>query len=269
LRTAALDVKPLVQSLEVEPFIEFLNGIASVTPTVRLMSAGIPSEREILLGWIDEWLDSGKADDGDDPRRRNFKSARHVAGAAYDYSTHGRLQLLGGGDSLHLWIDEYDVDPETGKRRLLGPPIESLAKEQLVFFLLSELRFRLAKCQVAECGSYFQLRKWKRLYPQGTLCEVCQRKRSQQSAKAATAKDRRDVKLALQNGIAMRFGKQIRRNPLWYRDEDLKNKIAEFINAKLGDRELVRAAYPKGITGKWVANAKNWKPIEAAAKGGK
>ena len=93
--------------------------------------------------------------------------------------------------------------------------------------------------------------------------------RSQQSAKAATARERSDVKLALQIGAAKRFSKQIKRNSLWYRDEALKGQIAEFLNSKFGDREVVRAAYPKRITGKWVANSKNWKPIEAAAKGGK
>jgi len=268
-RTLNLEVEPLVQSLEVEPFLNFLNGDESSVPSVRMMSVGKPTEGDILRGWIDEWLESGKADDGDDPRRRDFKKAKHVQGAAHEYSMRGKLQLLGVGNSLHLWIDEYEPPPKPGLRPLLAPSNESYAKEQLVFFLLSELRHSLAKCQTKECGAYFQLKHWKRLYRHGTLCDTCKRNRSQQSAKAATARERSDVKLALQIGAAKRFSKQIKRNSLWYRDEALKGQIAEFLNAKFGDREVVRAAYPKGITGKWVANAKNWKPIEAAAKGGK
>jgi hypothetical protein len=45
--------------------------------------------------------------------------------------------------------------------------------------------------------------------------------------------------------------------------------IARYLNARFGDREPFRSAYPNGITGKWIANAKNWKPIEEVAKGGK
>lgn len=272
--TAPLELTPLVQQLDVDEFLSLLNGLdddhsVPLSTVGNAMYLKPPSASEILRSWMDQWLASGKASDGDDPSRRNFEDAQSVGVAAYEYSKRGKIVLLGSGASLHPWIQPNDKTRSGRLRPLLGPSPSDRASEQLVFFLLSPVRFRLAKCSNESCGTYFLLNQWNRLYKRGTFCEDCKRNRSQESAKAATAKDRKDVKLALQIGVAKRFGKQISRNPLWYRDENLKSKIAEFLNAKFGDRELVRAAYPKGITGKWVANAKNWKPIEEAAKGGK
>lgn len=267
-RTVTLQVEPFVQSLEVEPFLNFLNGDGPRVPGVRVILMGNPTESEVLRGLIDEWLDSGKADDGDDPRRRDFKRAKHVQGAAHEYSMRGKLQLLGVGNSLHLWIDEYEA-PKSDLRPILGPSNESYAKEQLVFFLLSSLRYSLARCRTKECGTYFQLKQWKRLYRHGTLCDVCQRKRSQESAKRATAQEREDVRVVLHVAAAKRFRKEIISRPQWYSDDALKRKVAKFLSVKFGDEESFCAAYPKGITGKWVANVKNWKPIQVAANGGK
>jgi hypothetical protein len=267
-RKAPLEPIKMFQEFDVDEFLEILNRKQWEHRLLTIAMAGT-STTEILRSWVDEWLDSGKAEDGDDPRRRNFEAAEKAANAAFEFASGRRIGLIGYKGNLEPVIRKYEKTPPGTLRPLGGPRAEDYAREQLVFFLLSPVRFGLAKCRTVDCGAYFLLEQWNRIYPNGTLCKDCKRKRSQESAKAATARERSDVKLALQIGVASRFGKRIRRNPLWYRDETLKGQIAEFLNAKFGDREVVRAAYPKGITGKWVANAKNWKPIEEAAKGGK
>ena len=266
---ASLEVGPFVQTLDVDPFLDFLNGNEPGVPPVGLKSTGNPTEGEILRGWIDEWLDTGKGEDGEDPRRRDFKRAANVGEAVHKYSTRGKIRLLGVGGSLHLWIEEYETPRKFGLRPLLAPPNESYASEQLVFFLLSDVRFKLAKCRTEECGTYFLLNHWKRLYKQGTFCDTCQRRRSHESAKRATAQEREEIRYALHEAAAKRFRKEITANPLWYSSEALKKRVAAFLNTKFLEEESFWAAYPKGVTGKWVANAKNWEPIGIAAKGGK
>jgi len=176
---------------------------------------------------------------------------------------------MGFKSGLEPFIQEYPKEDTGPMRPLVGPRAKDYAREQLVFFLLSQVRFSLARCRNEECGIYFLLNQWNRLYPNGTLCEACKRKRSHESAKVATAREREAVREALHRAAAKRFRREIRGNPLWYRTETHKQRVADFLNAKFADDESFRKAYPIGLTGKWVANVKNWKPIEATAKGGK
>lgn len=220
-----------------------------------------PATRDTLTPWIDDWLDSGRTANGDEPLSRTFEKAKTAAIAASEFSMR-RVFLFPQGNSLSLSIATYD--PEFSE-----PRPEDFARENLVLFLLSEFRHKLAKCRNETCGKYFLLTRINRLYKRGTLCDSCQRRRSQDSAKASTANERRHLRLALHIEAAKRFSRQIGANADWHEDEAIKTKIAEFLNAKFSDREPFRTAYPNGITGKWVANEKNWNGIRAALKGGK
>ncbi|HZL29277.1 MAG TPA: hypothetical protein VFC39_22315 [Acidobacteriaceae bacterium] len=272
-----LEPLKLFQEFDVDEFLELLNHREPKRPTIPLSTTGmaglkytpLPTTGEILRTWVDEWLDSGRADDGDDPLRRNFTVAVNAAQAAYQYSDWRKIHLIGYGGTLRPVLNRYEKEPSAELRPLVGPRREDYAREQLVFFLLSPVRFSLAQCRKKECGAYFLLNQWNRLYPHGTLCEDCKRKRSQESAKDATAREREAVRVALHGAAAKRFRKEVTSNPLWYRAEAQKKKVADFLNAKFDGDESFRVAYPNGITGKWVANVKNWKPIEVAAKGGK
>lgn len=274
-------VKP-IQSVKVDALLALLNRKVPKPVQVPgsmqpLASTGVEpikfetirSTHEVLKLWIDEWLDTGRSEYGEDPRTRSIQTAENVMLAVYEFCKRGRAILMPEGNSLGLWLVKYDPEPKSTLRPAFGPRPEDYAREHLVFFLLSELRFTLAKCRGEHCDTYFLLKHKNRLYKRGTFCDSCQRHRSQRSARQATVREREDVKLTLHRGVARRFGKDIRRNPLWHRDEGLKEKISLFLNTRFGEKELVRAAYPKGITGKWVANKKNWDPIERAAKGGK
>ena len=280
-QSVPLDSLKPIQSLKIDKFLALLNHVemkpAYIASRLQQLSAlprivnytRLPSTGEVLRTWIDEWVDSGKTNNGDEPRTRSLEKAKNAANAAYEFSKRGRILLLPDGNSLGLWIATYDPEPISTLRPLVGPRPEDYAREHLVFFLLSELRYRLAKCRSKDCGKYFLLTHTNRLYKRGTLCESCQRRRSQDSAKASTANERKDLRLALHIEAARRFGKQIRANAYWYENDAIKTKITGVLNAKFGEKVPFRTAYPNGITGKWLANAKNWKPIEEAAKGGK
>ncbi len=219
---------------------------------------------------MDEWLDSGKGNkDVEDPRDRTFEKAAAAASAARAYSEQGKILLLPDSNSLVPWLKKHDKEP-TGLYSSNRPPRSvEYAREQLVFFLLSDVRFRLAKCRKEHCGAYFLLKHWNRPYEGGTLCDSCKRSRSEESAIRATADVRKWAKAQLHDLAAKKFANQIRSNPDWHEQKDLKNRIAKFLNSRVERSEGLRAVYKRGITGKWVSRFENWHAINKAATGEK
>jgi hypothetical protein len=275
---APLDSLNLIQSLDIDKFLALLNRRDPPRKPLPPQKPGDiprmdytprPTTQELLRGWVDEWLDSGKDNNGvEDPRERNFEKARGTASAA---SEPKKICLVGRGNSLSPWFDTYDNEPTGSLYSLSGQPPRSTeyAREQLVFFLLSNVRFRLAKCRKDHCGTYFLLKHWNRQYKGGTLCDSCKRSRSEESAIKATAEVRDHAKAELHEFAAKKFAKQIRGTPRWHQQKELKGRIASFLNAKIERSESLRAVYKSGITGKWVARSENWKKIDTIVKGGK
>ncbi len=266
----------LVQTLSGDEFVDLLSEHEDQADA--FLRKNLPdfapqlSVGEILRVWVDEWLDSGKSEDGaDDPRKRNFEKADGASLAAYKYSKGRRISLLGRSGDLGIWFDPYKEDPKS-LSPYFGPTSEDIAREKLVFFLLSDLRYKLAKCRKAECGRYFLLKHWKRSYRRGTVCDTCQRVRSLESAVKATANNRLMAKKVLYKLVTNKFASQILNTPDWYRNAELKEAIVNYLNTCIKRSDSLRALYwsgpRKGVTGKWLANSKNWKEIETATKGG-
>jgi hypothetical protein len=284
-REAKLEDLNLVQGLDIDKFLELLNRNATpqmpLLPQTPLLSpkpsdlpqfeyTPPPTTQEILRGWVDEWVDSAKDEHGgEDPRERNFDKARGAALAAHGYLERRKFHLVASGNSLRPWFDTYERAPTIPLRALIGPRPEHYAQEQLAFFLLSNMRFRLAKCRKETCGTYFLLSHWNRRYKRGTLCKSCGRSRSLESAVKATAEVRKDAATQLHSLAAKKFARQIRSTSRWHQQKELKDRIADFLNAKIERSELLGAVYKRGITGKWVARSENWNGIETALKGGK
>lgn len=284
-REAKLEDLKLIQGLDIDKFLELLNRKAipqmPVLPQTPLLSPKLgdlprfdytppPTTQEILRGWVDEWLDSARDEHGgEDPRERDLDKAPRAAQAANDYLEQRKFHFVASGNSLRPWFDTYEREPTIPLRTLIGPRPEHYAKEQLVFFLLSNLRFRVAKCRKENCGTYFLLRHWNRRYKGGTLCKSCGRSRSLESAAKATAEVRKDAATQLHSLAAKKFAKQIRSTPRWHQQKELKDRIADFLNAKIERSGSLGAVYKGGITGKWVARSENWNGIETALKGGK
>jgi hypothetical protein len=255
-------------------FIELLNDRKATDRALGgllpLMGIDVPPVSEILREWVDEWLESGRTPEGvEQPAARQFKEGDKIRLVVFEYSKRNRISLLGTSDGLKLVFDCYEEN--NGRPRFLGVRNEDIAREKLVFFLLSELRFKLAKCRKEDCGKYFALKHWKRTYKRGTFCSDCQRLRSLESAVKATSGDRIEAELMLCSLAAKRFSKQILRNPNWVKDGRLREGLVQYLNARIDHVDCLRAVYlsgPRnGVTGKWLSRAKNWKAIESIAKG--
>jgi hypothetical protein len=277
-KTERLGSLKLTQSLDIDKFLRVLNRKEPPTKPLpplmpgdvpRMAATPLPTTQELLRGWVDEWLDSGKNNyGGEDPRERNFKKDSGVGLAAYEFSKQGKIRLLPDSSSLALWLAESDKEPTGHFYPLIGSPPQSAeyAKEKLVFFLLSDLRFKLAKCRKDSCGKYFVLKHWNRLYKRGTVCESCQRSRSLESAVNATAESRRKAGNTLHQLAAKKFIRQILVAPDWPIDGKLKERIVLYLNSEIKRTDSLKAIYRDGITGRWLANAKNWNPIVSEAR---
>ena len=215
-----------------------------------------------MNGWIPRRTNRGA-------RTREIATLDKAPGAArhYEYSKQGKLHLVANGNGLSPWFETYDRKPL--QRGLRGPRPEHHAMQQLAFFLLYKVRFRLAKCRRDDCGTYFLLSHWNRRYQGGTLCKSCGRSRSEENALKATADVRKWAKSQLHDFAANKFAKQIRGISNWHQQKELKDRIASFLNTKIARSDTLRAVYKTDLTGKWVAHPKNWKQIEATLNGGK
>jgi hypothetical protein len=191
--------------------------------------------------------------------------AENASLAAYEYSTRGRIHLIGIENSLEVSFDEYEKSNRK-PRLLFGPRSEDISREKLVFFLLSDLRFKLAKCRKDGCGRYFVLKHWNRHYKLGTLCDTHQRSRSLESAVKATADSRRNAAKALHGLAAEKFANQITAAPNWPIDAKLKEKVVLYLNDEIHRSDSLKAVYRDGITGKWLARSENWKAMVLEAR---
>jgi hypothetical protein len=262
------------QRLDEWEFIELLNNREDTDKPLNgllpRMSLAVPPISEILREWVDEWLDSGRTLDGvERPVGRQFREDGRIRLVVFEYSKRNRISLLGTSEGLKLWFDPYGE--RKGRPFILGVRNEDIAREKLVFFLLSDLRFKLAKCRQDGCGKYFALKHWKRTYKRGTFCSDCQRARSQESALKATAGDRTDAGWMLCHLAAKKFARQIEKSPDWHKSPPLRASVLKYLNARIERVNLLKAVYlsgpRQGITGKWLSRASNWKAIESIAKG--
>jgi hypothetical protein len=236
--------------LETDQFLELLN-----KPDDDDVYASVA-----LRAWVDEWLNSGRTPEGvEDARERSFNFAPHNVGqAADDFTKRWKIRLAPSSQRIKLKVEP---DP------LFRHSHEDRATERLILFLLSDLRFKLAKCRIESCGQYFILNHWKRTYKRGTLCATCQRLRSLQSAAQSTAEARHRAEEKLYELAAKRFGRRLQSNDNWAQDAALNEQMIEYLNSEIKANAELSKVYPKDITKKWLGWEKNQMSIEAAVGG--
>jgi hypothetical protein len=135
---------------------------------------------------VDEWLDTAVTQDGtEDARQRQLAKAPSACAAIQRFSKNQLPGIEVTPESqisvrLHETLAGFDGLPQ------------DVADKLCTLFFLCDWQVRLAKCRRTECGRYFELKQWNRVYTKGTVCSKdCTRIRSQQSALEAT-KRRRD-----------------------------------------------------------------------------
>jgi hypothetical protein len=84
----------------------------------------------------------------------------------------------------------------------------------------------------------------------------------QQTQQKATSAARASAKLHIHQLAATKFHKTISSSANWHTDKALKTAIAEYLTTQIQRSDVMRPIYfarqRNGITGKWVAEAKNW-----------
>ena len=245
---------------------------------LTLLNVGMSPEALRLREWVDEWLGSGRSAQGDSPASRNAAGAPGAGGAVYSYSQKYPVSLLLTGSGLEPWWNLIDpsqttawtlAQPKHTKPLPLGsryaPDIsaEDKAAEVLTLFLLSDLRFSLAKC--AECGTYFVLSLQRQnVYKRGTLCLSCKGLGRQQSIVSATLKARRLAAQKLFDAVASSFGRKITKSTDWTKERLLRAKIVEKLNALVERDRSLQTIYPTPLTDRWLAREKNQQGITEA-----
>lgn len=218
---------------------------------------------------VDEWLDSGFFHSSEMPKKRNFESCPNVAIALFSFSRSGKLLLLPYGHTPSLHLDDSHL-PFTKKARSpvfdlvepLGMSFEEIAHSEITFILLSDLRVRLAKCR--NCSTYFLLKHWNRTYSHGTKCEICKRASRSENSVRTTASVRADAYTSLYQKAAKKFRRKLSGVPAWHKEGPTKAAIAAYLSPYILRSDTLRPIHPKGITGKWTAQPKNWQGINNA-----
>jgi hypothetical protein len=219
-----------------------------------------------MRSYVDEWLDSGRAADGvETPWKRNLHVTQGAREAISSFSA-----VKGNKFSFKPISDGVQLEFEDWPLPALKYPHNTPRGEAnwlFTLFMMSDLRFTLAKCKKAACGCYFELKQRNRTYKRGTYCSNCRRVPSLESAKRRTGETRADAAQALYRLVAKRFARRIRANEKWHDHVGLKSAIVGHLNREIERREGLRRVYPHGVTAKWLAWDKNRKGIEAAMEG--
>ncbi|MDP8991212.1 MAG: hypothetical protein M3N41_14170 [Acidobacteriota bacterium] len=219
-----------------------------------------------LRAYVDEFLNTGVLADVETPRLRDATKAANALRALRRFNRNNPMQL-------EIFSDSVSIEFAGGKSVTIGElarrPLETpqaMADRFFGLLFLSGWTPRLAKCRRAECGRYFWLKHWNRIYKRGTSCPMCTRVRSLESALIHTAETRKAIQTELYRLTAKRFSKQIAKTPGWGRDSELRAKIIDFLSAKILGSERLSAFYPHGITGKWLSWSKNQQGIANAVR---
>jgi hypothetical protein len=220
----------------------------------------------LLRTYVDLWLATGRRKGVDTPgSRRPVPEISHIVERVI---TANRVLPVALKDGYSLAI--VAVQPP-GRRSKSTPDkwiVKQAAERCFVDMLMSDSRLKIAKCSDPVCGRYFRLGKWNQPYEHGTRCPECKQTQEQNAIQKRVEANRLQVKQAIYVFVARRFARHIVPGKEWYRDADLKRRIASALNTHfLGDPRF-KAVYPSGITGKWVeagrSRTKNWLCIERA-----
>src|SRR5215472_17076688 len=169
------------QSVKPHEIVALLNFVEeSIGKQVRPGRASVAKQ---LRDWVDEWINSGRDAHGvETPATRNYEKAQTVERAVEDYSLGSRMCLMGFGQALYLSFDLFGQTEESVAGKFtLAPAIKTIAGEKLVLILLSDLRFKLARCPPG---------MWEVLHPEALEADLQERHFLQRMPAAAQSQQR-------------------------------------------------------------------------------
>lgn len=220
----------------------------------------------LLRGYVDLWLATGWKKGVDTPGSR--RPVPEVSEIVERVITANRVLPVALKDGYSLSIVAVQPPRRRSKSAQDQWIVQQAAERCFVDMLMSDWRLKIAKCCDPACSMYFRLGKWNQPYEHGTRCANCKQTREQDAIQKRVEANRLQAKQAIYAFVAARFARYIVPGEEWYRDAELKRKMASALNAHFRGDPLFKTLYPGGITGKWVeagrSRTKNWLCIERA-----
>lgn len=225
------------------------------------LNSGDPDHAE-LVQWVDECLATGR--DARGAERPALRKIPSKGDAWKGWMSADKDIMLGLEEGRPVLIVDL-----LGRHLGTGIGEEESNSRLFLGFVLSKLFTLLAKCKV--CGRYFILRQPNRTKPylDGTFCADHQQERHKGQKARSTAQAREEAKVTLYELIASAFKKAINKDPEWFADPSLKERIVTHVNDAISKSDELRAIYRAGITAKWLAYAENRRGINAAVRASK
>jgi hypothetical protein len=220
----------------------------------------------LLRAYVDLWLATGRKKGVETPGlRRPVPEISHIVERVI---TANRVLPVALKDGYSLTIVAVQPPGRRSKSAQDQWIVHQAAERCFVDMLMSDSRLKIAKCSGPACGMYFRLGKWNQPYDHGTRCPACKQTQEQDAIQKRVEANRLQAKQAIYAFVAQRFARHIVPGKEWYRDAELKSRIARALNIHFLRDPLFKALYPGGITGKWVeagrSRMKNWLCIERA-----
>lgn len=222
--------------------------------------------RQMLRGYMNEWLDSGFKADVETPSSRSLP----IDGTAYRVvrkflrENPPTLNMPTNGGVFGIFtMSSY---PTSGIDDICATATREAAR-LFTEFMDSELRWSLALCR--KCDRYYIRKKVNSIYKRGAFCRDHQ---STDGAQRRTKEKRESAKDSLYQMAANQFGRRIVNDSTWHTDKTLKIEIAGFLKKKIDsgqkilDNVPLHSIYRRGLTEKWVSNAKNYIAIQRIAE---
>jgi hypothetical protein len=265
------EIKAVPVGFDPGTFLSLLNDERQARLDLRGIFRG---NHEILIArlrlYVNELLATGIGSNGEECSLNRDLTKAPNASKAIERVSDGRameLKVAREGVSVRFFAEPPLSIREMGRTFESAQRAEETADRLFAMCCLSGWHQRLAQCRRPECGHYFELKHWNRVYKRGTVCPGCTRIRSLETAAASTSEARDQAQRELWGLAAKRFGKRITKDPDWYRNPAVRTGIVSFLNKQIEGSTSMRAVYPRGVTGKWLSWSKNRVSIEKIAKG--
>ena len=196
-----------------------------------ITTALVSSHLRIL---VDEWLDTGRNDEGESPGRRSIQMAFKANSAVDKFVRKYPPRFLLGDYSGFTYRREGNLEA--------GNVFEAQNVEATRLFvnlIISDWKTRLCKCRYSYCGKYFLLEKSRSVYRHGTFCS--REHRRDASARALTTERRSVAKASLIKSAAQWLAEPGRRSlQHWQSDRALKDRLAKHLSKQMKKKPTLR-----------------------------
>ena len=224
------------------------------------------SLRQMLRGYMNEWLDSGFKADVETPNSRSLPADGTAYRVVRKFLSENPPILNMPPNGGVFWIFTMSEYPTSGRDDIYATATREAAR-LFTEFMDSELRWNLAWCR--RCDRYYIRKKVLLVYKRGAFCRDHQ---SADGAQRRTKVKREAARDFLHQITAKQFGRRIVKDSTWHKDKTLKKEIADFLKKRINsvqeilDRVSLHSVYENGVTEKWVSNKKNYTAIQRMAE---